>query len=150
MRRLHWGLVLVCGLVSLTAAPAQAQTTGAVSAATELLQVMRVDRTIRLAVATTFDAEIAKDPSLAVYREVMLEFTGRYLSWDALGSNLVSLYAETFTEDELRALTAFYRTPVGQKLIEVQPELMRKGSEMGQNAVMSHMGELQEMLKHKD
>jgi hypothetical protein len=44
------------------------------------------------------------------------------------------LYDKFFTEDELRGLISFYRSPVGQKSIEVMPELMResmqKASEM--------------------
>jgi hypothetical protein len=35
----------------------------------------------------------------------------------------VSLYAETFTPDELQGLIDFYKTPVGQKYIEKQPQL---------------------------
>ncbi len=34
------------------------------------------------------------------------------------------LYAQQFTEPELKQIVAFYRTPVGKKLVEQQPKVM--------------------------
>ena len=39
------------------------------------------------------------------------------------------LYAESFSEDELREMLVFYRSPTGQKAIAVTPGLMQQGLE---------------------
>ncbi|MEI7962892.1 MAG: DUF2059 domain-containing protein [Verrucomicrobiota bacterium] len=45
------------------------------------------------------------------------------MTWEKMKPVYVSLYAETFTPDELQGLIDFYKTPVGQKYIEKQPQL---------------------------
>ena len=41
------------------------------------------------------------------------------------------IYAEHFTQDELRQLIAFYEGDLGQKLIDVMPELSQEGMRVG-------------------
>jgi len=45
------------------------------------------------------------------------------------------LYDEYFSEEELREMLAFYRTPVGRKNIAVMPSLMQKAGEGVEEAV---------------
>jgi uncharacterized protein len=37
---------------------------------------------------------------------------------------IAKMYAEAFTEQEMKDIVAFYRTPVGKKLLEQQPKLV--------------------------
>jgi uncharacterized protein len=46
---------------------------------------------------------------------------------------LVPLYARTFELSELEALVQFYRSPLGQRLIDVQPALARDSMQVGQS-----------------
>ncbi len=46
------------------------------------------------------------------------------LSWDKLQPKFVELYAETFTEEEVEGMVAFYRSPAGRASIEKMPKLM--------------------------
>jgi hypothetical protein len=55
---------------------------------------------------------------------------------DDMLAEMVPLYAETFTLDEIRQLSAFYATPVGQKMLAKMPELMGRSMEIG-NRVMA-------------
>jgi uncharacterized protein len=41
-----------------------------------------------------------------------------------LHQKLAHIYAEHFTEPELRAALAFYRTPLGKKLIKEEPKVL--------------------------
>lgn len=52
--------------------------------------------------------------------------------WDAIGPQMVELYARTFTEDELRDMVAFYKTPSGRKSLEKMPLLMQEGFRISQ------------------
>ncbi|RBP35523.1 hypothetical protein DES53_12143 [Roseimicrobium gellanilyticum] len=45
--------------------------------------------------------------------------------------NIVTLYAETFTVQELDGLRDFYQTPLGKKALKVLPEIMQKGAQLG-------------------
>jgi hypothetical protein len=46
------------------------------------------------------------------------------LSWDKLRPKFIDLYAETFTEEEVEGMVAFYRSPAGKAAIEKMPKLV--------------------------
>lgn len=45
---------------------------------------------------------------------------------------ITPIYAARFTRAELEDLIAFYRSPTGRRLIQLQPELIREGTVVGQ------------------
>jgi uncharacterized protein len=51
---------------------------------------------------------------------------------DRLVDELVPVYEKHFTQDELAELVRFYESPVGRKLVEVQPQLNRDSLGAGQ------------------
>lgn len=48
------------------------------------------------------------------------------LAWDKLEPLYVRLYKESFTEEEITGMVAFYKTPAGQAVIHKMPGLMQK------------------------
>lgn len=48
------------------------------------------------------------------------------LAWKRFRPMTVRLYKETFTEEELRGMLKFYKSPAGQALINKMPTLLRK------------------------
>ena len=58
----------------------------------------------------------------------------------------VPIYQHNFTEQDVRGLLAFYRTPLGQKLLRVQPVIMREsmlaGEQWGRQRVEQRIGQL--------
>ena len=67
-----------------------------------------------------------------------VELTAIYKDWfqndldqQALLKQIVLLYAETFTVEELQDLIAFYQTPLGKKTLTTMPQLMAKCAELG-------------------
>jgi hypothetical protein len=66
------------------------------------------------------------------------ELTGIYKEWfekdldqDKLRNNIINLYAETFTVQELDGLREFYHTPLGQKLLKEQPTITQRSAQLG-------------------
>ena len=59
---------------------------------------------------------------------------------------IVDLYVKEFTEDELKELLAFWRTPTGQKAMKTLPSIMQQGGAIGQAYAASKQ---QETLKTK-
>lgn len=138
-------LVLVAGLAPAAAAQSHAQK----ESAAELLEVMKMDVAVRDATMMSVEMQVEANPALAPFRDVMSEFVDKYLTWQAMKPDLIQLYAESFSEPELRELIAFYRTPTGQKTIALLPELTRKGAEIGARLMELHAQELQEMIQQR-
>ncbi len=131
----------------LAAGPARAQASaGQRAAATELLLAMHAPETLQGAVQAGVDAQLRASPELAGVEDVIRGFIARYVSWEALGEQYVQIYADSFTEDELRQMTDFYRTDVGQKLARATPRLMAQGAALGERAVQEHRAELQQLI----
>jgi len=142
-------LTLVLTLVLAPAAHAQQPSASHAQAIEELLQVTMFDKSMNLAIDVMIDSMIKADPQLKRGEDVMRRFFNKYMSLKYLKPELVQLYAEIFTESEVRELIAFNRTPLGQKMLTQAPELMQKGAALGQKAVQEHLPELQEAIAKK-
>ena len=142
-------------VIVAAAAPLRAQDTsatpapGAIAAATRLLELMNVESVMRATTAATFAAQIKQQPSMAPVREVMQSWADSTMTLRALGPGLVRIYAQTFTEAELRQLIAFYQTPVGRKLATSSPELTRRGAEVGASIAEANLPLLQRMIQSR-
>jgi hypothetical protein len=79
--------------------------------------------------------------------KVMKTFMGKYFTWDLLKDKMATIYAEEFNEEELGQITAFYNSPIGQKVSSKLPSLMQKGMMVGQEVVGQHKDELQQMME---
>lgn len=56
------------------------------------------------------------------------------------------LYGRTFTQNEIKQVTEFYRTPVGQKFLKKSPELMKLGAQIGMLEAQAKQALLQARL----
>ena len=59
------------------------------------------------------------------------------MSWARMKPQYMKLYKETFTEEELVGLLAFYESPAGQALLAKMPVLMQKSVAMSQEQIKS-------------
>jgi hypothetical protein len=80
-------------------------------AAEELFRTMKIDTLMDQGIDTLVKAQVQQKPDLAAVEDVLRQFLGKYMRWDALKPQLVAIYTEAFTEAELREITAFYKTP---------------------------------------
>jgi hypothetical protein len=92
-------------------------------------------------------ANNAPEDKRVKFTEVMNSFLTKYMNWEILKDQLTAIYAQEFTEKELKDLTTFYISPLGKKLNQKQPALMLKGAAIGQQAVQAHQVELQQMMQ---
>jgi hypothetical protein len=146
-------LVLPLALLVMANAPLRGQDTtatpsaGAIAAATQLLQLMNLESVMRATTSATFAAQVKQQPAMAPFRDVMQAWADSTMTLKAMGPALVRIYAQTFSEAELRQLVAFYQTPVGRKLATVSPELTRRGAEVGAAVAEANMPMLQRMIQ---
>ena len=61
---------------------------------------------------------------------------------DEILAESVPLYARTYSADELKQIAAFYRTPVGAKMLLTMPKLTAESMQIGQAIAMRRLGPL--------
>jgi uncharacterized protein len=111
-------LVLVAAAASPSVLHAQSD---AEAAAREFLEVSRSQENFQrgFELGVQEGAEDVTPEMLAVIRTTMQE----HFPWAEMEREFIQLYVELFTAEEIRAITAFYRTPAGQKMVAVTPEI---------------------------
>ena len=133
-------------IVAAGASGARADDKSHKKAAEDLLKVMQVEQQLDTSIAQSLDMQMKANPALATKRPAMEKFFKKHMSYASLKPDLVKMYADAFTEQELNQIRDFYLTPAGQKMVEKSPELMVKGMQIGAKRVQDNMGELQQML----
>jgi uncharacterized protein len=127
------GAAMLAALV--LAGPARAQqepTPGAVAAAKEMIEMkgaMNLFETLVPGVIETARSTLLRtSPNLSkdltdVAQALRKEYAGKRAD---IAEEIARTYATQFNEKELREVIAFYKTPVGKKLIEVEPTVLEQ------------------------
>lgn len=84
---------------------------------------------------------------IADFQQRVLKLVNDKLGWKALEPDFINLYASTYTEEELDGILAFYKSPVGQKMLEKTPELMTKSTEITQQKMREVQPQLNQMVQ---
>ncbi len=140
--------------VLLSASLAQAQTTAAIKpsqlkAAEDLITASNIESQMSAMYAnmvTVASSQIPEDQK-AKFKIIMLNFLSKYMSFADLKQEMARIYAEEFTEAELKEITRFYLTPVGKKTIEKLPALQQKSIAVAQQKLQAHLPELQQTIQ---
>ncbi|MGA2130934.1 MAG: DUF2059 domain-containing protein [Bryobacteraceae bacterium] len=85
------------------------------------------------------------EPVVTEYENKVFAELQKALNWTELKPRMVSLYADEFSEEELTAIVAFYKTTAGQSFLKKMPELTTKAMQVGQQQVQSAMPEIQRL-----
>jgi hypothetical protein len=126
-----------------TAAPISPSHAAAVQ---DLFGAMKLKTELQRLPDAMINSEISRNPGLAPFRDVMVNWLKKYLTWDAMAPHLTKLYAETFSEVELKEMAAFYRTPTGQKAMAKMPELTQRSAMIGAQLGQAHSEELKKLM----
>ncbi|QLQ33698.1 MAG: DUF2059 domain-containing protein [Candidatus Thiothrix singaporensis] len=86
-------------------------------------------------------------PIIEKYHQQLMALIKEEMGWDKVGSQIIDLYAQTFTENELQELIDFYHSELGQKLIKKMPELMQASMTMVQKQMAEMQPKMQAVLK---
>jgi len=69
------------------------------------------------------------------------------LSWDKIGPEIVKIYRDSFSVEEIDSLLAFYQSPVGRALVKKTPALMTKAMAIAQARMTAIMPEIQRLTR---
>jgi len=131
------------------APPMEAISASRLKAAEDMLAATGLSTQMDAMYSTMIDANIAQIPAdnKERFKAIMTNFLKKYMSYDLLKNDLAKIYAEEFTEQELKDITKFYLTPAGKKVNQKMAALMQKGVVLGQNRMQAHLTEFQDELK---
>jgi len=118
-------------------------------AAVQLLDAMRTERQLQRTVAKIVEEQTGGDPLMEKTTDLMTAFFAKYINYSNLKPQLVEVYATTFNDDELKALTAFYQSPAGGKLSEVGIDLQEQVMTVTHGAAREHFDELREQINKR-
>lgn len=74
------------------------------------------------------------------------------LSWESNKAGYITIYTETFTEQELRSMIDFFKSDVGQKFLADKPEFNQRIATMTaekMNGLKPRLDEMEKQLKQK-
>jgi hypothetical protein len=120
-------------------APLKPASPSAIAAAKDLLAVKNVNQVYAQAVPNivqrTKDAFLANNLSYQKDLEEVAVTVAKALAGreKEIGEQMAKIYANDFTEQELKDLTAFYKSPLGQKVLAQEPKSIQTS--------MSYMGQ---------
>ena len=127
--------------------------------AEELMVLMKVKQTME----KSFEAmkqmmpmqlqQMGVAPGDAAEKEKVMKLTmdiiTEEMSWDKIKDEMIAVYAEILTEQELQGLIDFYGSPVGKAFIEKQPELMTRSMRISQSRMMVVMPMIKKKIDEK-
>jgi hypothetical protein len=123
------GLILV---VATSSASAQSDSvrTPATRASIQRLLVATQSEAFYVQMSDMMMMRYASSPVFAPYAEVMRAFLQKHASFAAMEDDLIKLYSEAYSEEDVVALVAFYETPLGQRVITATPTISAKAAAM--------------------
>lgn len=136
------GILLLVWLAPQTAGADAASHRAAVE---RLFTLTRLQQKIDESVQTVTALQLQQNPELAGRRDAITAFLERYIGWSAIHEELVQMYLQAFSEQELETINAFYSTPAGQKIITTVPQLVQQRNRLAMQRLQDHMTEFREI-----
>jgi uncharacterized protein len=121
---------------SAMAAPATPESVERLLAAAHLEQLMQQMRVQQQAMISGMLERTMKDRAPEERAKAQdgaqraLAIVNDELSWDKLRPLMVQVYTETFTQEEVEGLTAFYESAVGRAYVDKQPIAMQRAGQL--------------------
>jgi uncharacterized protein len=139
--------VLCAAFVMAAVAPVLADEASHRAAVEKLLSLMKMQENMDKSLDKILESQTRASPGGgAGMAEATRNFYNKYISWAALKDDIVKIYMEVYTEDEVKELVAFHESPIGKKMTEKNPDLSTKIMELTMARMRDHMQELQTAL----
>ena len=127
-------------LFSISTAPAQTPSPEALAVARSLISTMKLTDQYKgllpVILMSIKPAVVQGRPEIERdYDAMAAQIADAYAPYySSMVDSAASLYASNFTVDELREIDAFYRLPVGQKLLQKSLAITQQSMQIGQDA----------------
>jgi hypothetical protein len=143
-------------LMTLLSGPVSADSANHKAQAERFLQLVNADRLavpvyaqVQQMFAERFEQTQAPDGKRALlerYQSKADAALDQAIGWDKVKPELISLYTESFTEQELGQLNEFYESALGKKMLTKLPELNARSAQVTQAKLESAVPKVNKLL----
>lgn len=114
----------------------------------ELVKEQMTDQVFRsLLSSMPSNVSPAARPKVEEAKRKVLDLIKRRFSWQIMKPQYIKLYEETFTDEEIDGMIAFYSTPAGQSCLKKIPVVMQRSMVIGRDAMTEISPEIQRIFK---
>jgi hypothetical protein len=92
-------------------------------------------------------ASAAQQKAIDDMRMKMMGIFKQEMAWDVMEPIFVDVYKKSFTQEELDGMLAFYKSPLGQALIEKMPLVMQNTLQAMKSRMAVMMPKIQELQR---
>lgn len=117
------------------------------SAAYTLLATMNMKESYEGMIKRITQMQIQANPKLKAIEPMIEAFFTKYMGWEAQRGDIAALYAKNYTAKELKELNTFYQSSLGQKTVQIMPQLAAASAKIGQSKMIEHMPEMKKMIE---
>lgn len=103
----------------------------------ELFKVMKMQELQDKSIKAIVSQQMSMSPGMAKYKGEYTKLLQKYVGWKALKKPVGDMWAGMFSDKEIKDLVKFYKTSTGQKLLEKQPVIAGKITEITQGILSS-------------
>jgi hypothetical protein len=123
-------LLLAVGASAPDAHAQAAPDSARLALAARIMRAAKVTETMVAAITAGIPSQKAAMPNIPAEFWEAFESKARG-SVDSLTHLMAPVYAETFSREELQGLLAFYESPLGQRMVAAQPQILARSMEIG-------------------
>lgn len=145
----HSATLLLLNIIALTMT---SLTSKAADTSTHLQQVetlfklTQMEKKVNESVDSVMQMQLSQNPQLSQHKAEMRAFFEKHMGWSSMKNDITEMYLNAFSEDELKAINDFYITPVGQKVINVLPDLVQQRNQLAMQRLQQNISELQQIV----
>lgn len=110
--------------------------------AVQLVEAMDMQGAAVNGVRVMLDAQVQVNPELREYRGILEDWANDIFTTDEAAQAFAQLYAETFTEAEMRDMLTFFLSPTGRRMTSEQAQITTRAEEIGRELAEAHSAEL--------
>ena len=140
--------MLFLGLCVFTAHAQTAHTDEEYEVCYQLFKIIEMDKTMKETANKMVGMQLSALPkeTLKKIHPVLVQYLEKYLNYESVKQKMADVYLKYFSVNDIKELIKFYQTPVGQKFVKNQSQIMVESAEIGAKQVTAHQAELQQML----
>lgn len=114
----------------------------------ELFEAQGMQEQMNKIIVAMLQSQINAAPQLKPYQLDLLQFYMSVAGYEVIKKEMAQIYMKHFTLNELREMTKFYRSPVGQKMKSKSAEILIESNKLSQKRLEAAFPKfVQEMRK---
>lgn len=128
MRKFILGFLLACTSITCFQPPAKAQQNDSIApekkeAILELLEVTGAKQNLEVMASAMRENLKTQIPDIT---EPILQEVNNALNYDSLAYIIIPIYAKHWSTQDLKDMVAFYRSPLGQRMLKEMPAILKE------------------------